>query len=138
MLFGWAAHVECCCAGLLLLPNPTPALHCIASLPAYHPCPPPPPRIRHGLSEIVVFRDNLQHKLRALSALPPLVGDDMPLFEHVCATVLQQAHLSPVPLDYQVRLVSEGASMICVCGRGGFYVYGLGGWDLQRLLDSTV
>ncbi len=68
-------------------------------------------RIRHGSSNIVVLRDNLQNKLRALAALPLQTSDageggsslgDCPLFEHVCATVLQQAHLSPVPLDYQV------------------------------------
>ncbi|KAL4422834.1 hypothetical protein ABPG75_009031 [Micractinium tetrahymenae] len=63
---------------------------------ASNPC-----RIRHGGSEIVLYRDNLQQKMRGLAILPPPAGDDAPLFEHVCATVLQQSHLCPVPLEYQ-------------------------------------
>ncbi len=55
----------------------------------------------------MVLRDNLQNKLRALAALQLAPSDvDTPLFEHVCATVLQQAHLSPTPLDFQVWVLS--------------------------------
>ena len=99
---------------------------------ASNPC-----RIRHGASQLVVFRDNLQQRMRGLAILPPapapaaagaaagaavaaaaaagggVAGEGggggtppstqaTPLFEHVCATVLQQAHLCPVPLEYQV------------------------------------
>ena len=49
-----------------------------------------------------MFRDNLQQRMRGLAILPPPAGDEAPLFEHVCATVLQQSHLCPVPLEYQV------------------------------------
>lgn len=63
-------------------------------------------RIRHGGSEVVLYRDNLQQRMRGLAILPPPPGDEAPLFEHVCATVLQQSHLCPVPLEYQA---SRGA-----------------------------
>ncbi|KAL4448856.1 hypothetical protein ABPG77_007573 [Micractinium sp. CCAP 211/92] len=63
---------------------------------ASNPC-----RVRHGGSEIVLYRDNLQQRMRGLAILPPPPGDEAPLFEHVCATVLQQSHLCPVPLEYQ-------------------------------------
>lgn len=58
-------------------------------------------RIRHGGSEVVLYRDNLQQRMRGLAILPPPPGDEAPLFEHVCATVLQQSHLCPVPLEFQ-------------------------------------
>jgi DNA polymerase epsilon subunit 2 len=67
---------------------------------ASNPC-----RVRHGGSEVVLFRDDLQQKMRGLAILPPPAGDEAPLFEHVCATVLQQSHLCPVPLEYQVGLL---------------------------------
>lgn len=60
-------------------------------------------RIRHGGSEVVLYRDNLQQRMRGLAILPPPPGDEAPLFEHVCATVLQQSHLCPVPLEFQAR-----------------------------------
>lgn len=63
---------------------------------ASNPC-----RIRHGGSEVVLYRDNLQQRMRGLAILPPPPGDEAPLFEHVCATVLQQSHLCPVPLEFQ-------------------------------------
>lgn len=46
---------------------------------------------------------HLQARMRGLAILPPPPNDASPLFEHVCATVLQQSHLCPVPLEYQVR-----------------------------------
>eukprot|EP00887_Chlorella_sp_A99_P007226 scaffold2.g7226.t1 len=67
---------------------------------ASNPC-----RIRHGASQLVAFRDDLQQRMRGLAILPPAPPapgeDEVPLFEHVCATVLQQSHLCPVPLEYQ-------------------------------------
>lgn len=70
-----------------------------------------PCRIRHGPAELVLFRNNLQRKMRGLSILPPpqapLPDDDenndgsSPMFDHLCATVLQESHLCPVPLEYQ-------------------------------------
>ncbi|KAI3430534.1 hypothetical protein D9Q98_005127 [Chlorella vulgaris] len=63
---------------------------------ASNPC-----RIRHGGSEIVLCRDALQQKMKGLAILPPPAGDEAPIFEHVCATVLQQSHLCPVPLEFQ-------------------------------------
>jgi DNA polymerase epsilon subunit 2 len=70
-----------------------------------------PCRIRHGPAELVLFRNNLQRKMRGLSILPPpqapsLEDDDAgnggsPMFDHLCATVLQESHLCPVPLEYQ-------------------------------------
>jgi DNA polymerase epsilon subunit 2 len=70
-----------------------------------------PCRIRHGPAELVLFRNNLQRKMRGLSILPPPqapapddngadVGNS-PMFDHLCATVLQESHLCPVPLEYQ-------------------------------------
>lgn len=71
---------------------------------ASNPC-----RIRHKGSDIILFRSELQHKLRGLCILPP----PMPpagtahkdavafFFDQVCSTILQESHLSPIPLDYQ-------------------------------------
>ncbi len=73
------------------------------TLPPFRPPAPSPLRVRHGGSEIVLYRDNLQQRMRGLAILPPPPGDEAPLFEHVCATVLQQSHLCPVPLEYQAR-----------------------------------
>ena len=83
-----------------------------AHLSTLTPCPPPSPaRLRHGGSEIILFRDNLQQKMRGLAILPPPAGDEAPLFEHVAATVLQQSHLCPVPLEFQV-----GGWVVTGCG----------------------
>ena len=87
-----------------------------------------PCRIRHGPAELVLFRNNLQRKMRGLCILPPpsppttttldeedQEGDgaatraaataassgESPIFDHLCATVLQESHLCPVPLEYQ-------------------------------------
>jgi hypothetical protein len=75
----------------------------ILTLHICYACLPACPRLRHGGAEVVIFRDNLQRRMRGLAILPPPPGDDTPLFEHVCATVLQQSHLCPVPLEYQAR-----------------------------------
>ena len=67
-----------------------------------------PCRIKHGPAELVLFRANLQRKMRGLCILPPPVeetstvdGASAALFDHVCATVLQESHVCPVPLEYQ-------------------------------------
>ncbi|BDA47706.1 DNA polymerase epsilon subunit 2 [Coccomyxa sp. Obi] len=69
---------------------------------ASNPC-----RIRHYNQEIVVFRDNLQNRMRKLCLLAPndegtgAAASTDAAFEHLCATLLQQSHLCPVPLEAQ-------------------------------------
>ncbi|KAK9905544.1 hypothetical protein WJX75_001819 [Coccomyxa subellipsoidea] len=69
---------------------------------ASNPC-----RIRHFNQEIVVFRDNLQNRMRKLCLLAPndegtgVEASSDAAFEHLCATLLQQSHLCPVPLEAQ-------------------------------------
>ncbi len=52
--------------------------------------------------------------MRGLAILPPPPNDASPLFEHVCATVLQQSHLCPVPLEFQVSGQAQRAGLACV------------------------
>ncbi|EIE23695.1 DNA polymerase epsilon, subunit B [Coccomyxa subellipsoidea C-169] len=58
-------------------------------------------------TEIVVFRDNLQNRMRKLCLLAPndegtgAEASSDAAFEHLCATLLQQSHLCPVPLEAQ-------------------------------------
>jgi len=59
-----------------------------------------PCRVRHGTSELVLFRSNLQRKMRGLRIVPS-VGDDSQCFDALCATLLQESHLCPLPLEYQ-------------------------------------
>jgi DNA polymerase epsilon subunit 2 len=81
---------------------------------ASNPC-----RIRYGTQELVLCRSNLQRMMRGLCILPSkhrthLSSSIDPtshgfqqqesverLFDQVCATVLQEGHLCPVPLEYQ-------------------------------------
>ncbi|CAK0783094.1 hypothetical protein CVIRNUC_006289 [Coccomyxa viridis] len=67
---------------------------------ATNPC-----RIRFYNQEMVIFRDDLQNRMRKLCLLAPNdEGSDSPsdaMFEHLCATLLQQSHLCPVPLEAQ-------------------------------------
>lgn len=74
-----------------------------------------PCRLRVGPSELVIFRSNLQRKMRGLTILSSTssraLGEgessssapvsSAQLFDDLCATVLQQSHLCPVPLEYQ-------------------------------------
>lgn len=63
---------------------------------ASNPC-----RIRHGEKDIIVFREQLQRRFRALAVVPPGTGpNDVPLFDSLCATILQEGHLMPLPLEY--------------------------------------
>lgn len=80
-----------------------------------------PVRLRHGPAEAVLFRADLQRKMRGLCVLPPPEVPppspaDAPAdpaaaaataeavavttFDHLCATVLQEGHLCPLPLEY--------------------------------------
>lgn len=63
-----------------------------------------PCRLRYGPTELVLFRSNLQRTMRGLCILPPPAVEEASetvLFDHLCATVLQESHLCPVPLEYQ-------------------------------------
>ena len=67
---------------------------------ASNPC-----RLRHGGAELVLFRGDVARRMRALALLPPGGGGaappEAPLFDQLCATVVQEAHLCPLPLEYQ-------------------------------------
>ena len=63
---------------------------------ASNPC-----RLRFGKQEIVVCRAEFQRLLRGMAVLGPLPGPSP--FEHVVATIAQQSHLLPLPLEVQVR-----------------------------------
>jgi len=71
---------------------------------ATNPC-----RIRYRGSDLVLFRADLQHKLRGLCILPPPMPSAEAdhekalsfFFDQVCSTVLQESHLCPIPIDYQ-------------------------------------
>lgn len=63
-----------------------------------------PCRIRHGHMELVIFRSDLHKTMRGLCILPSKTtpdGHSSTVFEHLCATVLQESHMCPVPLEYQ-------------------------------------
>lgn len=65
-----------------------------------------PCRVRHGPSELVLFRYNLQRMMRGLSILQSSQSsgantDAAAAFDQLCSTVVQEAHLCPVPLEYQ-------------------------------------
>jgi DNA polymerase epsilon subunit 2 len=75
-----------------------------------------PCRIRFKNAELVIFRADLQQKLRGLCILPPPMPEDQGLddtsqnkndshasffFDQTCSTVIQESHLCPVPLEYQ-------------------------------------
>lgn len=61
----------------------------------------PARRLRHGSCELVVLRSNLQCLLRGTAVVPPMPGSTP--FQHAVASVAQQSHLCPVPLEVQVR-----------------------------------
>lgn len=63
---------------------------------ASNPC-----RLRFGKQEIVVCRAEFQRLLRGMAVLGPLPGPSP--FEHIVATIAQQSHLLPLPLEVQVR-----------------------------------
>lgn len=73
---------------------------------ASNPC-----RIRFRGSDIVVFRADIQQKLRGLCILPPPMPPQQTqdtsaehasfFFDQTCSTVIQESHLCPVPLEYQ-------------------------------------
>ncbi len=57
-----------------------------------------PTRIRFYSSEIVVFRDDLQQKLRSHAIMThTLETSSVPLHEHVAATLFNNSHLTPLP-----------------------------------------
>ncbi|KAL6782684.1 POLE2 [Auxenochlorella protothecoides x Auxenochlorella symbiontica] len=58
-----------------------------------------PCRLRHGSCELVVLRSNLQCLLRGTAVVPPMPGSTP--FQHAVASVAQQSHLCPVPLEVQ-------------------------------------
>ena len=68
-----------------------------------------PCRLRFKGSDLVLFRADLQHKLRGLCILPPpspIPGASHEetasfFFDQVCSTVIQESHLCPIPLEYQ-------------------------------------
>ncbi|KAK9812075.1 hypothetical protein WJX73_003331 [Symbiochloris irregularis] len=62
-----------------------------------------PTRIRWGSQTVVVFRGNLASRMRALSLIAPAseTSDPSIQFAHVCATIMQQSHLCPLPLEAQ-------------------------------------
>ena len=62
-----------------------------------------PAKIRYFSQDLVFFRDDLQAKMRRNCLIPP--DDDKltdkqewPVFQHLVATLVQQAHLCPLPL----------------------------------------
>ncbi|KAK9827395.1 hypothetical protein WJX81_006181 [Elliptochloris bilobata] len=75
---------------------------------ATNPC-----RLRHYTQEIVVFRDDLECRMRRMCLRPPAGGGAArgEMFEHLCATLLQQSHLCPLPLEAQPVVWAHDASL---------------------------
>merc|ERR1712150_303437 len=72
-----------------------------------------PCRIQYYTQEILIHREDLQSKLRRNTVLPLEMKDSEELSHHLVKTILDQAHLSPLPLvcqpvywpyDYSLRL----------------------------------
>jgi DNA polymerase epsilon subunit 2 len=60
-----------------------------------------PARIRFYGKEIVVFRQNLMSKMRRHAVLAPNLQETRDLSEHLIKTIIDQAHLSPLPMTAQ-------------------------------------
>lgn len=58
-----------------------------------------PFRIRFGTQEIVVFRQDLLQKMRRNCVMVPDLSASEDLSNHLCKTILDQAHLCPLPLQ---------------------------------------
>jgi len=92
-----------------VLPRPPLAASLLSELEAFaaveattNPC-----RIRYADKELVVFRDDLQHKMRRMCLLTPH-GDptktdeeENEMFESMVSTQLRQSHVCPLPLSVQ-------------------------------------
>ncbi|KAJ3405868.1 hypothetical protein CcCBS67573_g06713 [Chytriomyces confervae] len=65
-----------------------------------------PARIKYCSQEIVVFREDLMSKMRRNCIIPPDEEQEPELKEHLARTIIQQSHLSPMPLEVQPRLAS--------------------------------
>eukprot|EP00897_Mesotaenium_endlicherianum_P003690 jgi/Mesen1/3349/ME000191S02482 len=63
---------------------------------ASNPC-----RIRFYAQDIVVFRDDLQHRMRRSCVVKPSEDETSDPFQHLVVTALQQSHLCPLPLTTQ-------------------------------------
>ncbi|GAQ80362.1 DNA polymerase epsilon subunit B2 [Klebsormidium nitens] len=63
---------------------------------ASNPC-----RIRFYTQEIVIFREDLLHKMRRACVVPPSEKETTDPFQQLAVTVLQQSHLCPLPLQVQ-------------------------------------
>ncbi|KAI8615353.1 DNA polymerase alpha/epsilon subunit B-domain-containing protein [Chytriomyces sp. MP71] len=62
-----------------------------------------PARIKYCNQEIVLFREDLMSKMRRNCIIPPDEEQEAELKEHLARTILQQVHLSPLPVDIQPR-----------------------------------
>ena len=63
---------------------------------ATNPC-----RIRYYKDEIVIFRQDLMQKMRRNCILPPANHETDKMSEHLVKTLIDQAHLCPLPLSIQ-------------------------------------
>lgn len=84
---------------------------------ASNPC-----RMRFFTKEIVFFRDNLVSKMRRNCLIEPMQDSNGQLSSHAIKTVLDQGHLSPLPLstspiywqhDHALRLYPFPDALIC-------------------------
>ncbi|KAJ3049037.1 DNA polymerase epsilon subunit 2 [Rhizophlyctis rosea] len=71
--------------------NKVPKAHFVSN-----PC-----RIKYCTQEIVVFREDLAHKMRRNAVVSPKENDSASQHMHLVATLLDQAYLSPLPLNVQ-------------------------------------
>lgn len=61
-----------------------------------------PTRVRYCTQEIVLFREDIVNKMRRNCILPPkLEGEENEITMHLLKTVVDQAHLCPLPLHVQ-------------------------------------
>ena len=58
-----------------------------------------PCRIRYCTQEIVIFREDLMSMMRRNTLIPALSTQEMPLERHLVSTILDQAHLVPLPIE---------------------------------------
>lgn len=66
-----------------------------------------PCRIRYLTQEIVIFRDDIMHKMVRHCSVKPDAGEKGSMSEHVVKSLLDQAYLSPLPLSSRPVLWSH-------------------------------
>ncbi|TPX51290.1 DNA-directed DNA polymerase [Synchytrium endobioticum] len=80
-----------------------------------------PCRIKYCTQEIVVFREDLLNKMRRNVIIPPDMNQDIEIRRHLVRTIIDQAHLCPLPihvrpvywdLDHVLRIYPQPHALV--------------------------